>query len=110
MLSHGPESMFSDDFSDGHMTHIDVCATCGLFAANPTTLRSDQGTACRCDDGPIPTQEMEEEIMIDEAVPEFIDPRNEITRPMARNVLGQYEQDFSDEPTLVEPVYRSKVK
>jgi hypothetical protein len=78
-----PET-FLEDFSDGQLTTIQVCEICG------------EGNYCES------FEHIQEVVdMTDDAVPEEIDPKSEITRPMVRNVLGQYEIPMDDEITIV---------
>lgn len=109
MLFHGPESMFSDDYTDGYETVLEICVHC----------QGNRNTCVHIDRsgfGSLPTQEItneeitdmtEEAIEIEEGTPEFIDPCKEITTPMARNPLGEYEENPNwDEITLVEQVHQ----
>jgi hypothetical protein len=94
MVDSGCETQFSEDYSDGELTK----------ETSYTSLRDEVY-------GPQPETELDmEDIMIVEdsdCAPEYIDPAEEITKPIGRgyvrNVLGQIEI-ANDEITIVEPI------
>jgi hypothetical protein len=88
---------FLEGFDDGELTALEICRDCGGVSRN-AAARTPELELCNC----------EVIDMTDDAVPEAIDPSDEITRPFGtgycRNAFGQIEVASDNEPTIVERI------
>lgn len=118
MVTHGPESKFSDDFTDGYETHLAICGACGLEVRDSRHVSDGSEAYVRCDQiGSVPTEEItNEEItdMTDEAIeitdtgaiPEFISndsPTAEINVNDPYNSMRAWDPDGPTSPGMVIP-------